>query len=550
MSNTKFLDLINFYDIRGNNLLLLAIEKGDKESVQMLLESGYDINHTNQKGQNVLTLAYALADKTILKDILPVYEKNINPVIKDSLVKLLQDNELSYLKLFSIDVNKNEAYPLHLAVKQGKLPLVESLLKEGVNINALDKNGESALFQMNLGFSRQNDILKLLKLFKQYNYDFTLKNKNNSPISSLILNHKPTQKIFDYLYNEGCELDLYGDMKNYSTVLSNVIQNIKLNNKQGKELLIDPINKKNYVHLSLRTLKTVINEKGQKTNQYYFDALDKIEANNWPIQIHYSKKEETKESYFRTQKEDYLLIKNIFQLLGTDRYDWYYNNKVKESINRYVLDDYISDLNKPINEQKRETQIIQRIFNKTNLNTEYEFMYNFLSRYSISEFKIDLTQIDLNHEFTFEESRKTKRTLNSVLNEIYHDQYKGDEKEQLKELLMTRLFDIYTPQCRNGSERGDSFICRVVQGFINPGERSTYLRYDDEKAIKKYSYELFLTICENYVIDLEHKNLKGVSLNDQIKGYIKTLSKKEHAEQLLFNLSLMSQSKTVKKIKI
>lgn len=556
MQNKKFLDLTQFFDIQGNNLLLLAIEKNDKETVSLLIENGYDLNHVNYRQQNALTLAYQLNDKTILKDILSRYESQFTNTIKDSLFKLLENNEMQYLSLYKLDVNKNQVYPLHKAVAEGDFALVKSLINEGSDVNALNQLGKTPLFCLTgaNNFGRQNDLIELFKLFKEKGYDFTQTYKKEN-LSSLILSIKPTQKIFDYMYQENWTIDVYknkDDRFNRYADLRAIAENMRLNTEQIQKLFITPLNQKNYQKVPLDYFYNIKNEKGYYTNEAFFLVLDKIHQNNWPVMnlIDHTEKPKKGDDY----KASYILFEQIINL---QKNLYYSSGSTKERL-RFKFSDYLKDLKNPTHLQAKETQLIHHIHQKTDFQAEPKFLHNVLLHYSIEDLGIHLTEKDVKSTFWVrdpnrarEDEYKTK-SINSVLVDLLPLGYNIQENlntDKLKSLLKTGVFDIYENNYHSRQEGIESFVSYVVKGFIyGPSEK--YTRYEDEKNMKKALYDLFLTMCETIKIDVEHKDSKGVSLNEHIQGYIKTLTKKEHAEQLLFSLSFQSSDKPSKKVKI
>jgi hypothetical protein len=542
MTNKKFLNLVNFSDVWGNNLLLLAIENNDINNTKLLLQAGYDLNHINKKKQNALTLAYRLSDKTILKEILPSYEAQFTTEIKNSLLSLLKSEDMQYLSLYKLELNQSspDVLPLHQAIENTDLALIKNLLKEGVDVNCVNSQGQGALSSLRYSkFRKQTDIINLLELFKEYGYDFKRFEKNvdfEAMLSTIVLDMKPTQKIFNYMYNEGWEFKVYNGEGRYrvSTPLYNIVKHIKLNTEQIQKIFVDSVNEDNYSSISLNNIYIIQNEKGELTNQAFFDVINKIEINNWPLM-----KTIASQSEYQSDKKYNLL----YQIMSMNHYSISFDKEHSKS-EMFSFKNYLLNMGS----EDKYSQIISKIHHKTDFHQDTQFLYFVLKNYSMAELGITLTAEDMQKTFQYGDSYDLKTAnLNLVLHELLGYQYKGEQRDKLKELLNTGLFNIYEKRDSKHKVEQDSFLCRVVRGFTEDPET---FRYDDKRKIKNASYQLFLVICENYAIDLKHKDVNGVSIDKHIKNYIQTLNNKEEAELLLFNISLQKNTQTTKKVKI
>lgn len=545
MTNKKFLELTHFSDVWGNNLLLLAIENNDHKHVKLLIEAGYDLNHVNSKKQNALTIAYHLDDKTILKDILSQYQNKFTVDIKNSLLKLLKSAEMSYLSLYELKLNQEKVYPLHDAVINGDLALIKNLLKEGVDVNGLDALGKPALFNLSYnGFKKQTDFLNLFKLFKEYGYDFTVQHKN-TPLSSIVLNSKvkTTQKIFNYMYSEGWHFDVYQDKSDlFRADLYQIIKNIKLNQEQMKKIFVEPVHEGNYHSIPLQSLYEAQDENGNCTHQIFFDILEKISTHNWSVIGTIHKKYRGFE-----RDENY----NVLSLIMNTHSHYGYGKDSQHLFKQYLLEKDLAP-----EQQSHITKIIANIHQKTDFLSNIQFLMHVLKSYSINDLDVHLTQDDTQKSYTIEVEKSNWRDgydtkeikLNSILNILISDSYSYKYKNFLTDLIQKQVFNIYEQDKLYREEKADSFLSRIVNGFANSKER--HYSYDEEQKMKKACYELFLVICENYTIDLEHTDSSGVSVDTHITNYIQTLRHKEEGEKLLFSIALQKNTPKTKKVKI
>ncbi|PGH27749.1 hypothetical protein AJ80_00537 [Polytolypa hystricis UAMH7299] len=106
-------------DEAGCTPLHIAAKKGDKETIQLLIDHGVDINTKDKYGQTALHIA--------------AYNKH------KEIVQLLIDPR--------VDVNIKEKYEktaLHIAALKGYKEIVQLLIDQGADVNIKDKDGQTA----------------------------------------------------------------------------------------------------------------------------------------------------------------------------------------------------------------------------------------------------------------------------------------------------------------------------------------------------------------------------------------------------------------------
>ena len=249
--------LIKFLDLEKNSILHLAVAKNDIELVKELIEAGSDINAINAEGESILTLSLRLKDKTLLSQYFPTL--NFETKTKETLLKLLNIQNVPLLEPYQLDTKKvmkvlnilsQNKTELHSAVESYSLLLIEKLLSEGANPNELYFNKTPLHHVHNDNNKKQiktHDLIKILELFKQYDYDENIK-VNDSNLAEYLLHQakKPNSTLLSYLLDKGYDLDLLKP-RNLS-----LLKEIKLSEEKLNKYLLDKINENNYTHFNFR----------------------------------------------------------------------------------------------------------------------------------------------------------------------------------------------------------------------------------------------------------------------------------------------------------
>ena len=134
---------INAQNKNGQSALSLAVEGGSSEMVAFLLENKADVKVIDQKGNNLVSY----------------WIDSYKPSKKDEF-KLKQELlQNAGLDIRTPQKNGNTLY--HLAVAKNNLDLVKQISTFGVNINAKNAEGMTALHKMAL-VAKDDQILKFL----------------------------------------------------------------------------------------------------------------------------------------------------------------------------------------------------------------------------------------------------------------------------------------------------------------------------------------------------------------------------------------------------
>ena len=70
---------VNTYDHEGNNLMLVALAKGDNDLIQFLISKNINLTKINKEGQDALYLAIANNNQAVVKQIISLTENRITP---------------------------------------------------------------------------------------------------------------------------------------------------------------------------------------------------------------------------------------------------------------------------------------------------------------------------------------------------------------------------------------------------------------------------------------------------------------------------------------
>jgi len=181
-------------DGNGRTALHLAAKRGFLYLVKLLVDHGSDINATDFNGQSVLSAMYKLTSlEYYLEDPLQLYLDHGGD-------KLAVDDETGRTTL-------------HFGVTQEFVSSVNSLLDEGLDIEAIDKNGDTPLHR-----AAMKGTEEMLQLLIDRGADLTAVNsKGQTPLlaslanhkSNLLLKHVQNFQIADNYGNTALHLGIY-----------------------------------------------------------------------------------------------------------------------------------------------------------------------------------------------------------------------------------------------------------------------------------------------------------------------------------------------------
>jgi len=338
---------INSNDIKGNNLIITALNFGNSEIIKYLLNRGANCNSKNENNSSLLLLT--IENKpSLVKYLLENYCVDLQQkdnwgnysilkaiqLNKDIIVKLLINYSIEHNIYVNInDQDEDGDYPLLSAIKKGNIPIIKLLINYAnsnniiLNINAKDNKGNSPLllasqqsnmniFELLLNYGIKNNIkLNINEANVEKDYPLlAMVNQNNVSMVKSLINYSDTLNI-NLNVNEKDQNDNYPLIKailnNNVTIVKLLIEyctskNICLNLIEKNTYLLNPLELAIYKNNTdvVQLLIDYINEhnvnlyeedKRNKFNHHLLTAIIKNNidiikilidyANNWKIKI-------------------------------------------------------------------------------------------------------------------------------------------------------------------------------------------------------------------------------------------------------------------------
>ena len=229
---------INQTDDNGRNLLFELSKKKRIEAIKILIRNGMNINDTDKYGKTVLADTISREDSLMIKFLL---EQGADLNYKDEMGRsLLQDIALEgSLKIFRVclqynpDLNAQDKYGrtvLFDAVAGGSIEILQEILNNIDDPNILDQNGQTVLFEAVL-----NDNHELAKMLISYGVDVHIsdKNRRNVMFNAVLLGAKNID-IIELLLRKGAKIN-QKDIKG-KTILDEILYIQKIINDPYKKV--------------------------------------------------------------------------------------------------------------------------------------------------------------------------------------------------------------------------------------------------------------------------------------------------------------------------
>ena len=157
-------------DLHRKTVLDEAVDRNDGMMIRFLLDNGFNINHKNNSGRTIFQNVARMGNNKIFQ-IFMKYNADFN--IKDShgktvLFDAVEGGNLNILKDVINNTNnlnildENHQNVLFSAVIKDDISLATELILNGINVNFLDKDGQNVLFNAILQGAKNLPLIELL----------------------------------------------------------------------------------------------------------------------------------------------------------------------------------------------------------------------------------------------------------------------------------------------------------------------------------------------------------------------------------------------------
>lgn len=192
-----------------NKYIILAVKKGEVNTVQLLLQQGADVNTRDDRGNSLLMLSITMEYQDIFELLL---SKGADTTVTDAggrtplLISLFMD-KIDFVKYFlskgyikGINMKDNTGKsPLMIAVAKGYSDIVSQLIELGANIKDADNDGITPLmYAVKLNY---NDIAEML--LKRESSSSTIEAQENVALGTYIGDSETIKNILDNKNSSG-----------------------------------------------------------------------------------------------------------------------------------------------------------------------------------------------------------------------------------------------------------------------------------------------------------------------------------------------------------
>ncbi|MEM9823974.1 MAG: ankyrin repeat domain-containing protein [Bacteroidota bacterium] len=177
----------HYRDAKGNGLFHYAARAGNLENMDLCLEENVKHDYLNSKGENAMFYA--------------AYGRKRSEVLLKTFMYL------DSLGLEADIVNWDGQSPLHHVVRRGNPAVIDFFIDKGVNINQIDKDGNTAF--LNAAYGKLENVKKLLPYISNIDQ---VNQKGHSPLSNAVAYAK--KDIFDFLMEQGADITILDEEQN------------------------------------------------------------------------------------------------------------------------------------------------------------------------------------------------------------------------------------------------------------------------------------------------------------------------------------------------
>ena len=411
-----------------------------------------------------------------------------------NLIKAIESNNIKkvkeYLdgKILGLNkLNKNGISPLHIAVINGNLEIINLLLEKGANPNLVSLKKRQTPLHYAYIF-KNIETNKIINILLKYNANANLEDINNKMPKEYSLRYKESSDIDNYTSsneNENEKLYMKADVK------------IKKNDDNMFQDYYNENNNKNTYSIS-DSEDTIIQQETKRNNLYSIEELinNNKNYNKTKLKI-ISKRNRNKEYYQKINKEmkSSSSNKNIFNSKESDTYvDSLEVNKQNYSNNTF---------NKKLNNVKLKIKKSQKINTPTNLKLNKELL------------KVSTTG---NDTYKSENNAKNEININKqyfINNEFFNNYYNG--QEYFKSKIAKKLFKIPNNREKNRPS-----------GILSSSMTST----DIQTSKKGYSGNIINNNVAEFVYTDENTDTKNL---EKLKNWLDSIQMSSYYNNFVNN---------------
>ena len=205
----------NSVDNNGNNLFSYAARGNNLELLKFCVDKGLDYKSINNKGENALLYAtYSRRRASVKLDV------------------------FKYLEELGLEVdlvNWEGQTPLHNAIRYSDVEMIDFFVDRGVNVNQIDKNGNTAL--INAAGAPKESIEKLLSMTNFVNH----KNKDGHSALTMAV-RRASKDAFDLLLQNKADASIIDNEG--SNLVAHAFETYFESRKENFEAIVNTLTKK------------------------------------------------------------------------------------------------------------------------------------------------------------------------------------------------------------------------------------------------------------------------------------------------------------------
>ena len=188
---------VNMFSVDENNqtALFKAAESGNLVLLRTLLEHNFDLEHTDNFGENALMVALRCGNRSVAECLLKITDDPTRITDNEGSTLLhkaawgnLPELANMLLQEYNMDIDSKDyagRTALHVAAYQGNTRILKYLLEHAANVNAVDNEGRTPIFS-----GAYDGNFKMVKLLCEYDANLHLKDNTNLTVLEYAISRK------------------------------------------------------------------------------------------------------------------------------------------------------------------------------------------------------------------------------------------------------------------------------------------------------------------------------------------------------------------------